>query len=164
MISRKSKVKYEIISCSPDQTFEMGRTLGRLLKNGDLILFTGDLGAGKTMMIKGIADGLGIEEYNITSPTFTVINEYQGRFKLNHIDLFRINNVDDLYTTGIEEYFSSNGITAIEWAERIEALLPDEFLRINILIEGETDRRIFIEGCGERYKWLAKNLKDEFNK
>ncbi len=164
MICRKPDVVYELLSCSPYNTMEMGRRLGRLLNKGDLIAFTGDLGSGKTVMIKGIAMGLGIEEGELTSPTFTIINEYEGLVRFYHIDLFRISKEEELSGIGLEEYLPGDGITAIEWAERIEKLLPPEFLKIIILIEGEMARRLIVEAYGERYKWLAKRLKDEFNK
>ncbi len=164
MICREPNVVYEILSHSPNNTMEIGKRLGGLLHKGDLIAFTGDLGSGKTVMIKGIAMGLGIEEGDLTSPTFTIINEYEGIVRFYHIDLFRISKEEELYSVGIEEYLAGDGITAIEWADRAEKLLPREFLKINMLIEGEMARRLVMEAYGERYKWLAKRLKDEFNK
>ena len=118
----------------------------------------GDLGAGKTTLTKSIGKGLGVEDY-ITSPTFTLINEYEGRVWVYHFDVYRLENVDDLDDLGFEEYFYSNGVTIVEWGDKIEEFLPKE--RINIKIEKgkELDERIVnIYGEGERTRELVKEL------
>ncbi|NLV77124.1 MAG: tRNA (adenosine(37)-N6)-threonylcarbamoyltransferase complex ATPase subunit type 1 TsaE [Tissierellia bacterium] len=137
---------------------EFGEKLGSILKPGDIISLTGDLGAGKTTLTKSIGKGLGVEDY-ITSPTFTLINEYKGRLNLYHFDVYRLEGPIDLYDLGFEEYIYSNGVSIIEWGDKIEEILPEE--RINIQIEKsvELDERIiYLYGEGERFKQLIKEL------
>lgn len=137
---------------------EFGEKLGSILKPGDIISLTGDLGAGKTTLTKSIGKGLGVEDY-ITSPTFTLINEYKGRLNLYHFDVYRLEGPIDLYDLGFEEYIYSNGVSIIEWGDKIEEILPEE--RINIQIEKsvELDERIiYLYGEGERFKQLVKEL------
>lgn len=140
------------------ETEKFGERLGSLLKPGDIISLTGDLGAGKTTLTKSIGKGLGVEDY-ITSPTFTLINEYKGRTMLYHFDVYRLEGAVDLYDLGFEEYFYSNGVCIIEWGDKIEEVLPKE--RINLQIEKgvELDERIiYLHGEGDRFKQLHKEL------
>ena len=137
---------------------EFGEKLGSILKPGDIISLTGDLGAGKTTLTKSIGKGLGVEDY-ITSPTFTLINEYKGRINLYHFDVYRLEGSMDLYDLGFEEYIYSDGISIIEWGDKIEEALPKE--RINIRIEKDTEldeRIIYIYGEGERFEQFIKEL------
>ncbi len=140
------------------ETEEFGEKLGSILKPGDIISLTGDLGAGKTALTKSIGKGLGVEDY-ITSPTFTLINEYKGRINLYHFDVYRLEGSMDLYDLGFEEYIYSDGISIIEWGDKIEEALPKE--RINIRIEKGTEldeRIIYIYGEGERFEQFIKEL------
>ncbi|MCF6461248.1 tRNA (adenosine(37)-N6)-threonylcarbamoyltransferase complex ATPase subunit type 1 TsaE [Clostridium sp. Cult3] len=140
------------------ETEKFGERLGSLLKPGDIISLTGDLGAGKTTLTKSIGKGLGVEDY-ITSPTFTLINEYKGRTMLYHFDVYRLEGAVDLYDLGFEEYFYSNGVCIIEWGDKIEEVLPKE--RINLQIEkgvGLDERIIYLYGEGDRFKQLHKEL------
>lgn len=140
------------------ETEKFGEKLGSLLKPGDIISLTGDLGAGKTTLTKSIGKGLGVEDY-ITSPTFTLINEYKGRTMLYHFDVYRLEGAVDLYDLGFEEYFYSNGVCIIEWGDKIEEVLPKE--RINLQIEkgvGLDERIIYLYGEGDRFKQLHKEL------
>lgn len=140
------------------ETEEFGEKLGSILKPGDIISLTGDLGAGKTTLTKSIGKGLGVEDY-ITSPTFTLINEYKGRLNLYHFDVYRLEGSMDLYDLGFEEYIYSDGISIIEWGDKIEEALPKE--RINIRIEKGTEldeRIIYIYGEGERFEQFIKEL------
>ncbi|MBN1897533.1 MAG: tRNA (adenosine(37)-N6)-threonylcarbamoyltransferase complex ATPase subunit type 1 TsaE [Spirochaetes bacterium] len=115
----------KLISKSHRKTFNLGLALARKLKKGDIIGLVGDLGAGKTVFTKGIAAGLGIDPLTVTSPTFTLINEYEGKKgKLFHFDLYRIDSSSDLEALGYEEYFFNDGIVVIEWADKCESLLP----------------------------------------
>jgi tRNA threonylcarbamoyladenosine biosynthesis protein TsaE len=106
---------------SPKQTFELGKQLGQRLKNGDIVALSGNLGAGKTVLTKGIAAGLGITE-EITSPTFTLLKEYEGRLGLHHFDLYRIEDEDELAETGFYDWLGGDGVCVIEWADK--AVLP----------------------------------------
>jgi tRNA threonylcarbamoyladenosine biosynthesis protein TsaE len=129
---------------SPDETLEFGGRLARELQRGDVIALSGELGAGKTALVKGIARGLGITA-DVTSPTFTLIHEYGGgRLVLFHIDLYRLDSVPQALAIGIEDYLNGPGVTVIEWAERIAPLLPPHTIRIRMESLGETRRRIEI--------------------
>lgn len=148
----------EIILNGLEETEEFGIKLGKLLKGGDIICLNGDLGAGKTTLTKSIGLGLGVTDY-ITSPTFALINEYSGRNSVYHFDVYRLENVEELYDLGFDEYFYSNGVSIIEWADKIERLLPKE--RIVLDIEKGIDldeRRIKISGYGNRYMEILKEL------
>jgi tRNA threonylcarbamoyladenosine biosynthesis protein TsaE len=141
----------------------MGKRLGRLLQPGDVVALVGDLGTGKTQFIKGLAEGAGVGKATyVSSPSFTLINEYPGRIPLYHIDLFRLESEKEAEGLGLEEYFRGNGITAIEWADKISSLLPRELLLVKIHYTGENTRSFEILGKGERYQKLVKVLSSEF--
>jgi len=148
----------EIVSDSVKQTTLIGRALGLLLEPGDVIALIGDLGAGKTCLTRGVALGMGANPDFVTSPTFVLINEYQGFIPLYHFDAYRLRGADDMYALGSDEYFSGNGACLVEWADRVEEALPDEHLRITIEIAGPAARRIRIEARGPRYCRLLDEL------
>ena len=127
---------------SPEETWALAAELADGLGPGTVIALHGDLGAGKTCFIQGYAAALGIDE-PITSPTYTLIGEYEGRLPLHHIDLYRLSGPEEALGLGLEEYFDANGITAIEWAERAEGLLPPNLLHIQIEADTETGTRTF---------------------
>ena len=140
------------------ETEDFGIKLGKLLEPGDIVCLNGELGAGKTTMTKSIGIGLGVEEY-ITSPTFTLINQYRGRMPVYHFDVYRLENVEELYDLGFDEYFFGNGVCIIEWAEKIERMLPEDRLVIDIKNGKNIDERTFhISGHGPRYEELIKEL------
>ncbi len=129
----------ELYSCktqSETETFELGKKLSLKLKPGDTVSLEGDLGTGKTAMTKGIAAGLGITE-PITSPTFTLVNTYEGNATLHHFDVYRVDDADELYTIGWEEYFDRDAITVVEWGDRFPELLPANTLHIRISRDDE---------------------------
>jgi tRNA threonylcarbamoyladenosine biosynthesis protein TsaE len=127
---------------SLEKTLEFGARLAQELQPGDVIALSGELGAGKTALVKGLAHGLGIAT-EVTSPTFTLIHEYNGgRLPLYHIDLYRLEGVPQALAIGIEEYLSCSGVTVIEWAERITPLLPPHTTRIRLESLAENTRRI----------------------
>ena len=144
---------------SVEDTTQLGINLGKLLKSGDIVCLTGDLGTGKTHITKGIAKGLGIED-NITSPTFTIVNEYEtGRLKLNHFDVYRVSDPDEIYAIGFDDYIFSDAVSVIEWANYIEEILPQDFLHILIekdLSQGEYYRKITITPYGEKYNYIKE--------
>jgi len=132
-----------LVSSSPNHTVNIGRLLGRILGKGDIIALVGDLGAGKTCLAQGIARGLDVPEYyEITSPTFTLINEYPGRLKLCHVDLYRLDGIEDLTDTGYEDMLDDDGVIIIEWAEKILNTLPPETSFIIITHLDEQTRKI----------------------
>lgn len=141
----------KIITNSPEQTTETAKLLGEKLKPGHVVCINGELGTGKTAFTVGIARALGIEGY-ITSPTFTIVNEYVGRMPMYHFDVYRIDNEDEMFEIGFEEYINGEGITVIEWADLIKGILPKN--RIEVLIQkdmssGENVRIITIKHVGE---------------
>lgn len=142
-----------------DETEEFGKKLGENLKSGDILCLNGDLGAGKTTMTKFIGLGLGVEEY-ITSPTFAIINEYSGRIPVYHFDVYRLENVDELYDIGFDEYFYGKGVCIIEWADRIEKIIPKERIVIDIKKGNNPNERIIkFSGDEKRLEELMKGLK-----
>ena len=127
---------------SVEETIGFGARLAAALERGDVVAISGELGTGKTALVKGIAHGLGVTQ-DVTSPTFTLIHEYDGgRLPLYHIDLYRLNSPQQALAIGIEDYLNGSGVTMIEWAEKIESLLPERTTRIRIVSLGETERRI----------------------
>ena len=154
-MNQKNK-RIEIISTSAEQTGEKGRFIGEKLKKGDILALSGELGSGKTCFTNGLARGMGVDEkYQITSPTFTLINEYPGRCKLYHFDIYRLNCYSDFEDLGYEEYFYSDGIVVIEWAEKIAKILPANTLFIDFEYLDENKRKIVIKGNEKRLKELA---------
>ena len=139
------------ISHSPEETQALGEAWGRAAASGLVIGLSGDLGAGKTQLAKGIARGLGITE-RIHSPTFTLVNQYDtGRLPFFHIDLYRLETAEQIIAAGLEEYFHPHGVTVIEWAERwpeAPARFAARFRRVHIETLNETDRRITYEDFG----------------
>lgn len=126
-----------------------GNKLGEMLESGDVVCLTGDLGAGKTTLTKSIAIGLGIDDY-VTSPSYTIVNEYDGRLPLYHFDVYRINDIEEMYELGYEEYFFGNGVCVIEWAGMVEDLLPEKRIWIEIY-QGEAfdERNVIIKATPE---------------
>lgn len=133
--------KANYISESVKQTEEIGFSIGKTLKKGDVVSLRGPLGAGKTIVAKGIARSLGITE-EIVSPSFTLVQEYIGRLPLYHIDLYRLSGSDDFESIGGEELLYSDGITLIEWSEKIDELLPFHTITIQLTIEEDLTRTI----------------------
>ncbi len=138
----------DMVSDSPERTLEIGREFGSSLVKGDFVALTGDLGAGKTVFTKGVACGLGVANYKyVNSPTFVFLKEYHGKMPLYHFDLYRIKSEDDLETIGYEDYFYGQGVSVVEWAEKIPGLLPDKRYSVEILYAGENKREIRISSA-----------------
>lgn len=151
----------KIRSQSAEETHAIGRILGNALRAGDVVALIGELGTGKTHLTQGMARGLGVPEgYPITSPTFTLINEYPGRCTLYHLDVYRLIGSVDLEDMGYEEYFFGQGVTVIEWAEKIRDILPDSTLMIEMEYTDENSRDLVITGRDERMEVIIKSLKD----
>jgi tRNA threonylcarbamoyladenosine biosynthesis protein TsaE len=150
-----------IESRSPHETKSWGRRLASLLEGGELLGLIGDLGAGKTCFIKGLARGLSLREEDILSPTFTMIQEHHGRFPLYHIDLYRLEEVtlDDL---GLREYLFSEGVAAVEWFERLRGGAEMEYLSVRISYAGANLRRIEFSAADSRHAQIISKLKRSF--
>ncbi|WP_099189938.1 tRNA (adenosine(37)-N6)-threonylcarbamoyltransferase complex ATPase subunit type 1 TsaE [Tepidibacter mesophilus] len=138
------------------ETSEIGYRLGRLLNKGDVVCLIGDLGAGKTTITKSIAKALEVDDY-ITSPTFTIVNEYDGKYPLYHFDVYRISSSEDMYEIGFEEYLYGDGICIIEWANLIEDILPDEYINIELNYK-EEGREMIITTHGKHYENIVKGI------
>lgn len=134
-----------VISSSEQETRELGKRMAGKVTPGTVISLRGSLGAGKTVFAKGFALGLGITEA-IVSPTFTLVQEYDGRLKLYHLDLYRLSGEDEFESMGGEDFLYSDGVALIEWSEKIEDMLPDDTIFINITINEDLTRSIEIRG------------------
>ena len=132
------------ISNSPEETIQMGKSLSNFIEKGDIITLKGDLAAGKTTFVKGILLGLNYRQ-DVTSPTFTLVNEYEAKIKVIHMDCYRENNLKRWISLGIQDYFYSNDIKIIEWPEIISTLLPKNVISINLKLRSEFERDIFIK-------------------
>ncbi len=149
----KTKCSKEIITCSPEETIEFAASVARSLGGGALVALVGDLGAGKTVFVKGIAKGLGIAEYEyVNSPTFVILKEYSGKRNLYHFDVYRIDAKSFCETLDYEKYFYGSGVTVVEWADKISDILPEEYLEITMEHVSITERKIKIRPVGERFR------------
>jgi tRNA threonylcarbamoyladenosine biosynthesis protein TsaE len=151
----------ELRSESAERTRALGALLGERLAPGDVVLLSGDLGAGKTVFAQGIGAGLGVRG-PINSPTFTLLKEYAGRLPLYHFDLYRIEDPDELFSLGFDAYFEAAGVAVVEWAERGEAAdgapWPGDWLRVRLVAAGPTARRLLVDAAGPRGRALLAKL------
>ena len=145
------------VSESPQETQQVGMQLGKLSQPGDVFLLVGGLGAGKTCLTQGIAWGLGIEGY-AASPSFVLINQYRGRLPLYHIDLYRLDSIEEVNELGLDDYLYGNGVCVVEWAEKAWAVLPRENLTVEMSFLSDTSRRITIKPNGKRYIEMISQL------
>ena len=138
-------------------TIRTGEAIARILKAGDVVALFGDLGAGKTTLTKGIAQGLGVQE-EVTSPTFCIVSEYEGTLPLRHIDLYRLSGAEDFGDIGGEELFGRDGVCVVEWSERIEQTLPKDALRVHIRLASDGQRSIDVDNLSEQAEAMLANL------
>lgn len=150
-------------TCSPEQTRALGTLLGRLASGDEIYLLTGNLGTGKTHLVQGIGFGLGVKEY-ACSPSFMIAREYHGRLTLYHLDLYRLDEIEEIVDLGIEQYFSNDSVCAIEWAEKGNGVLPAENLLIELEDLGGDSRRIKFIPHGEHYIELVEKLRETLSK
>lgn len=144
-----------MFSHNEKELIEWGRRLGSLLQERDVLILTGDLGAGKTTFTKGLARGLGIKQM-IKSPTYTIVREYEGRLPLYHLDVYRIGEDPD--SIDLDDFLFGEGITVIEWGELLEGSLPDDYLKLTILKKAD-GRELVFESKGRRSQELLEELK-----
>lgn len=133
----------EFVSKSEKETQDFAKEFAKTLKSGSVIAFEGDLGAGKTAFTRGLAEGLGCKD-SVSSPTFAIVNEYDGEIPLFHFDMYRIETLGELYSIGFFEYLERGGICAIEWSENIYSALPDDAIFVNIERISENERKLTI--------------------
>lgn len=128
---------------STEETIALGERLGKCLEKGDVVTLNGDLGAGKTHFTKGIAKGLNVDDY-ITSPTFTIVNEHEGRVPLYHFDVYRIDDIYEMYEIGFEEYLYGEGVCIVEWSDKVKDMLPKDTIDIIISVIDDNTREFKI--------------------
>jgi len=151
------------LSTSVNQTLKIGKLLAQKLCGGEIILLSGSLGAGKTVLAKGIAQGLGIDKHSVVSPTFVLLRVYEGKHLLNHFDFYRVKSPKEILALGYEEYFYSDCVTVIEWPERLKFLLPKEFLKIKLSNRPGNQRMLEFIVKGARYKQLLKGIRENIS-
>ncbi|MFO8101425.1 MAG: tRNA (adenosine(37)-N6)-threonylcarbamoyltransferase complex ATPase subunit type 1 TsaE [Dehalococcoidia bacterium] len=152
----------EIVTRSPEQTQQIGTWLGEMSQAGDLILLTGELGAGKTCLTQGIARGLGFEGF-ASSPSFVLVREYPGRLMLYHVDLYRLDDMEEIAELGLDDYLAGEGVCVVEWADKAGDYLPFEHLSINLVYVSENERLLKFQGNGARYIDLIGELEAKWN-
>ena len=149
---------FELTSHSPEETQKFGVSIGKVALPGDIFMLVGNLGVGKTCLTQGIAWGLSIKEYAV-SPSFVLVRELYGRLPLYHIDLYRLDHVEEIEDLGLDEYLYGNGVCVVEWAEKGLAVLPAEHLMIEISYLSDTARSFRFKPSGQRYREVIKQLK-----
>jgi len=147
----------EMITHSPAGTRKIGARLGMLAGGGDVFLLTGELGAGKTCLAQGIAQGLGVDDPAI-SPSFVLVRQYEGRLPLYHIDFYRLEGNEEVAELGLDDYLYGYGVCVIEWAERAQELLPGEHMLVSLEYVGRNSRRLRLEPRGQRYLEMLSQL------
>lgn len=155
----------KIISKSTNDTLRLGQLIAKYIKPKDIICLLGNLGTGKTVLTKGIASGLGIEKNKVISPSFVLIRQHnQGRFPLNHFDLYRLQNPKDILSLGYEEYLYGEGVTVIEWADKLGYLMPKEFLKIDLKLIKNSCRCLNFSAIGKSHKELLKKIHENISR
>jgi len=144
---------------SVDETMRFGKKLGMLLSSGDVIALVGELGAGKTTLVRGIVQGLGVTDRRVVkSPTFSLVYKYEGRIPIYHFDAYRLEDAQEMLDIGSDEMIYGNGVAIVEWADKVLGCLPKEYLEITLTAVSENERNIEICGYGSRYDKIIKNL------
>ena len=157
MMSKPTAKTIDLPSLAATEAF--GRRLADLLFPGAVVALIGPLGAGKTHLVRAIALGLGVADARVvTSPTFVLIQEYEGRMPIYHFDVYRLRGDSDFSDLGVHEYFEGDGVCLVEWADRAAGVMPAERLCVELTIVGETARRATVQGFGERYEALTQML------
>lgn len=144
---------------SPKETMELASRVAKRLHKGDLVALIGELGTGKTMFVKGLARGLGVKDYAyVNSPSFVVLKEYHGKKNLYHFDIYRLEAESFFETVDYEKYFYNDGITAVEWADKIKEALPENYLEVSIEYEGASSRKFTLRSVGDKFTNLLDKI------
>ena len=156
----KSPEVRRLTSRSARATWQLGRRLGAALQPGDVVALVGDLGAGKTQLVRGACAGAGVDEGDVSSPTFAIVQTYRGRLPFHHADLYRLADLDELYATGFMDLVGGEGALVVEWADKVAGWAPAERLEIRLeeVAGRPTSRRISLVGTGARHAGLARSL------
>ncbi|MDO8751114.1 MAG: tRNA (adenosine(37)-N6)-threonylcarbamoyltransferase complex ATPase subunit type 1 TsaE [Dehalococcoidia bacterium] len=150
----------KLLTHSPEETQALGEALGKAAQPGDLFLLWGELGAGKTCLVQGIARGLGVRD-TVRSPTFVIVTHHPGRLTLYHIDLYRLDNPLEVLDLGLDEYIEGGGVCVVEWADKAMPLFPLEHLVVELRHVGEQERQIMLTAFGARYVELVAQVRQQ---
>jgi tRNA threonylcarbamoyladenosine biosynthesis protein TsaE len=151
-------VDLDIVSTSAERTRRIGFALGELVRGGDVVLLTGDLGVGKTCLAQGIAAGLGVDDC-VSSPSFVLLREYQGRLPLYHVDFYRLDDTEEMASLGLDDYLCGDGVCVVEWADKGLSVLTEQYLLIEMVQLGPAKRKLSFRPAGRRYDDLVSDLK-----
>jgi tRNA threonylcarbamoyladenosine biosynthesis protein TsaE len=153
------------VTTSDEETIRLGQRLGDLLSEGDVVALVGELGSGKTWFTKGLALGLGVSPDNIiTSPSFTLVNEYKGRYTFYHMDFYRLENLPEVLSAGLEEYLHNSGVVVLEWADRWPEILPEKRVMVKFLIIDDRRREITFSAHHRRAVEILRGFEKEKGK
>jgi len=141
----------KITTKNPQETMKFAARLGKLLKKGDIVCFFGDLGSGKTTFIKGLAQGMNIDQTKVNSPTFVLMNAYKGKLPLFHFDFYRLEGIGEINTIGYDEFIYGDGVAVIEWADRLKGNYPKEYLKVKLKHKKLNERVITMSAIGKKY-------------
>jgi len=151
-----------ITSHSVQDTLTISKVIARNARRGDIICLFGQLGSGKTVLAKGIASGLGINSDSVVSPSFVLLRQYpEGKLPFYHFDLYRLEKLKDISGLGYEEYFYDDGLTVVEWADRLGRLIPQECLKISLSVKGPSERLLEFAATGSRHQKLLKDIDED---
>ena len=149
----------DLFLSSPRETESFGYSIGQLLHGGEVLALIGELGVGKTALVRGIVAGLGVPAASVTSPTFTIVHEYQGRLPVVHVDLYRLQKSEEIESIGLSDYFADDAVVAIEWADRFPRFLPEDRLEVKFAHRTRTTRRVRMEARGSHSRSLLARIK-----
>jgi tRNA threonylcarbamoyladenosine biosynthesis protein TsaE len=154
------RASFERATRSARATFDLGVRLGVALQPGDVVALVGELGAGKTQLVRGICRGAGVPDVEVASPSFAIVATYHGRLPVHHADLYRVADQDDLYGTGFDDLIGGDGVLLVEWADRLPGALPPDRLEIRLAHDerSPSTRRITALGTGARHAELARRV------
>lgn len=157
---RETIETFTVITHSDTETIELGQKLGALLEDGDMVALVGELGSGKTWFTKGIALGLGISRKQvITSPSFALVNEYEGEVPFYHMDVYRLGSLSEFLSAGLEEFLHQRGIVAMEWADRWPEILPEKRIKVEFVILDDSRREITLSGHHARANEIINSIR-----
>ena len=159
--SKSTELTHVFISGSPAATLRFGRHLGEKIAAGSVIALVGELGCGKTLFTRGLCTGLGVPENEVNSPTFAFVNEYNGRLPIYHVDLYRIDDIESGFEIGMLDYLAraESGVIVLEWAEKVLALLPDDYLQVTFEVLSLKRRRLELSIFGQKLSALIRGIR-----
>jgi len=145
-----------VITKNADETVALGKQLAAFLKPGDILCLYGDLGSGKTTFVRGLAEGLGADSAKVNSPTFVLMNVYEGKLPVYHFDFYRLENISEIAGIGYDEFLYGQGVSVIEWSERFGKLKPESFLSVRLTHQGLSKRGLEFAAVGKRYEEVLR--------